>query len=94
MSNINTALNGTGLTVDPSSLVHIIAFTSTNTNTVNQDIYGTSGNTTSTASYTSLGAFTEYRDMNGNIVPEPSTYGVIMAAMSLGTVFYIRRKRK
>lgn len=95
MSVLNAALAGTGKSIITDTYVHYIAFTSTNTNGVSQDLYGTSGNTNSTSTYSTLGAFTEYKNMNGQVpvVPEPSTYGFLMVGSSAVAAMLLNAKR-
>jgi len=96
MSSINSALTGTGLSVNTDTFVRYIAYTATNQNAINQDLYGVNGGVgSSTATFISSGAFTEYKNFNNQapIVPEPSTYGFIMMSLFLGFIGF-RKWRK
>lgn len=70
-----------------------IAFTSTQANSLNQDLFGTTGNTTSTLTWAELGAITGPANAWG-IVPEPATYAqVCMFFLAGGLVAFRRWKR-
>ena len=74
-TELNAALNALipGASVASSSLMRFIAFTATNTNAINQDIYGTSG-LSGTVRFDSGGGFSNYTDFTGAVIPEPSTF--------------------
>lgn len=78
------------------STISYVAFTSTQDNALNQDLAGTSGNLSSSASWTSLGAASDPVDAYGRrpIVPEPSTYGALMLALGLGVVLWRKIRRQ
>lgn len=70
-----------------------IAFTSTQANALNQDLFGTTGNTSSTLTWAELGAITGPANAWG-VVPEPATYAQVgMFLLAAGLVAYRRRKR-
>ncbi len=70
-----------------------IAFTSTQANSLNQDLFGTTGNTSSTLTWAELGAITGPANAWG-VVPEPATYAQVgMFLLAAGVVAYRRRKR-
>ena len=93
-ATLQSALSGVGVTVDQNTFIRYIFGTSTNQNTINQDLYGVSGLPSSTT-FASMGAFTDYENFNGMrpVIPEPSTYGLIMTTLSIGVIFYYNRKR-
>lgn len=69
-----------------------IAFTSTQSNSLNQDLFGTNGNTNSALTWAELGAITGPANAWG-VVPEPATYAqVTMLLFAGGLVAYRRRK--
>jgi len=69
-----------------------IAFTSTQANSLNQDLFGTTGNTSSTLTWAQLGAITGPANAWG-VVPEPATYAQVgMFLLAAGLVAYRRRK--
>lgn len=71
-----------------------IAFTTTQSNALNQDLFGTSGNTNSTLTWAQLGAITGPANAWG-VVPEPATYAqVTMLLLAGGLVAYRRRKAR
>lgn len=96
-ANLQTAIQtyATGFgsyTVDYSTRISFIAFTSTQGNAINQDLFGTTGNTSSTATFASLGAGTGPMNAYG-IVPEPSTYAQVGTFLMAGAWLAWRRRR-
>lgn len=69
-----------------------IGFTSTQGSAINQDLFGTTGNLSSTASFTSLGAGSGWMTSDG-IVPEPSTYAQVGVFLLAGGLLAWRRAR-
>jgi hypothetical protein len=70
-----------------------IAFTSTQANSLNQDLFGTTGNTNSALTWAQLGAITGPANAWG-VVPEPATYAQVgIFLLVAGLVVYRRRKR-
>lgn len=72
-----------GITMNDQTYFSILAFTSTQANAINQDLYGSVGITNTTRFDGIDGGFTDYYAFDGSwrsrpIVPEPSTYGLIM----------------
>lgn len=84
-SNIQNALASQGIIIDVNTLLRSIFFTSTNQGAINQDLYGTTG-INNTLRFDSGGGFTEYQSFAGStpVVPEPSTYGLIMVSLISG----------
>lgn len=99
-TNLQTAIQtyATGFstyTVDSNTRISYIAFTSTQGNAINQDLYGTAGNLNSTLTFADLGAGTGPLSPSG-VVPEPATYlqlGVLMLS-GLGVIWWRRRGAK
>jgi hypothetical protein len=70
-----------------------IAFTSTQANSLNQDLFGVAGSTSSTLTWAELGSITGPANAFG-VVPEPATYAQVgMFVLAAGLVAYRRRKR-
>lgn len=91
-SQINTALAAIGLPpITPTTLVRFIAFTSTQTNAINQDIFGSTGIVAATRFDAPGGGFTEFTDFYGRPVPEPST--MVAVGGLLGAGLLLRRWR-
>ncbi len=94
----------TGTTIDWNlTYLAYVAFSSTQGNAVNQDVYGipkiTSTNPTTGAQWGDLaydqgGGFTEYRSGSGRPVPEPATYLQLGALLGAGLLLHRRRLRK
>lgn len=80
-------------TLTYDSRISYIGFTSQQANALNQDLYGAGvGGTTSTSSFTSLGAMTAPIDSFGK-VPEPATYAQVgMFLFAGGLLAYRKRK--
>ena len=94
-ASLNSALAAVGKpAVTADSMLRFIAFTSTQTNSINQDVYGTTGISTAVR-FDAGGGFTEFTDLTGRPIPEPSTLislGAFLAA-ALG-VKRLRRSRR
>jgi hypothetical protein len=91
---------GTSDVVTYTSQISYIAFTSTNTNALNQDLEGgskdslTSGTADYLSTFAALGASSAYLQPNGR-VPEPATYAQVASLLfAAGLVGYRRRKAK
>ncbi len=94
----------TGTTIDWNfTYLAYVAFSSTQGNAVNQDVYGipkiTSTNPTTGAQWGDLaynqgGGFTEYRSGSGRPVPEPATYLQLGALLGAGLLLQRWRLRK
>lgn len=69
-----------------------IGFTSTQANALNQDLFGTTGNTSSTLTWAELGAITGPANAFG-IVPEPATYAQVGMLVLAGVAVYLRRRK-
>lgn len=87
----NLAALGINITVD--TYLRFIAFTSTQSNSINQDLYGTVG-INNTQRFDS-GVFTDYYNFSGQrvIVPEPSMYGSILLGALLPAVVWLKRRK-
>lgn len=73
-----------GYTVNYTTTMSMIAFTSTQGNAINQDLFGTTGNTSSTSTFASLGTITPPISPYGTTpmpVPEPATYAQLGALL-------------
>jgi len=71
------------LTVDEKTALRYILATSTQQNSLNQDIGGTSAGGSSTSTYTQLGAFSPTITATGVVVPEPSTVLMLISGFGL-----------
>lgn len=94
-NSVQTALANRGITIDQNAYLRSIFFTATNQGAINQDIYGASG-ITNTLRFDSGGGFTEYQSFTGSVpvIPEPSTYGLIMISLASGIYAFIRYRKK
>lgn len=89
-TNLEAQLSGVTITL--SSFLRFLAFSATNSNTVNQDVYGYNG--IDTTRYDAGGGFTNFYSTDGKVIPEASTalQGLAFALSGLG-VMLRRRKR-
>ena len=93
-SALEARLSGVTITID--SLVRFLAFTSTQGNAVNQDVYGL-GALSDTANanlrFDQGGGFTNYYSSSGAVIPEASTVvqGAMFLVSGLGVVLWRRR---
>lgn len=78
--------------LDFNSRIAFVAFTSTQNNALNQDLAGTSGNTSGGGSWASYGAITPPMGPGG-FIPEPGTYAQIGAFLLIGGVLMYRKRR-
>ncbi len=94
-SNGNIGVNSifANWTVNYTTRISFIGYTSTQLNALNQDLFGTSGNNSSTLTWNQLGVSTPMQDAYG-IVPEPATYAQLGALLLAGTFVAYRRKRR
>lgn len=83
----------TSFTMTYATRISYIAFTSTQANSLNQDLYGTTGNTSSTLTWAELGAITGPANAFG-VVPEPSTYAQVAGFLLAGFLLGWRRHRR
>ena len=93
-STVQANLAANGVQVTSSTFLRFIAFTATQENSINQDMYGVQGISGATRFDSFGGGFTEFQNFDGQtpVVPEPSTYGMIL----IGTImtFFSLRKLK
>jgi hypothetical protein len=80
-------------TVDYTTRMAFIGYTSTQLNSLNQDLFGTSGNNSSTSTWGQLGVQTPPQDAYG-VVPEPATYAQLGALMLAGAFIAYRQRRR
>ena len=90
-SSLQSALATQNITVTEGSFLRSIFFTATNAGAINQDIFGVNG-LNNTTRFDTGGGFTEYQNFYGYIVPEPSTYGMVMGIISLGIIVKYKKK--
>lgn len=84
----------TAFTMTYNTRMSYIGFTSTQANSLNQDLFGTSGNTSSTLTWAELGSITGPSNAWG-VVPEPATYAQVAVMLGVaGLVGYRRWKRR
>ncbi len=76
-----------------NSTIAFIAYSTQQTNAINQDLFGTTGNTSATINFTQLGSITPPMDAYGR-VPEPATYAQLGALLLAAGVIAWRRRAK
>lgn len=74
-----------------NSTIAFIGYSTQQTNAINQDLFGTAGNTTATINFSQLGSITPPMDAYGR-VPEPATYAQIGAFLLAAGVIAWRRR--
>lgn len=82
----------TTFTMGYDTRMSFISFTSTQNNALNQDLFGTTANDTSTLTWAQLGMMTGPLNAWG-IVPEPSTYAQMAAMLGVAGLLFWRRRR-
>ena len=82
------------LTVDQNTSFRYVLGTSTQQNSLNQDIGGTSAGGSSTSTYSQLGAFSPTITPTGTVVPEPSTVPMLLSGLGLCLAGWRFRRRK
>lgn len=100
-AGISTYASGfSGFNYTYSSQIAYIAFTSTQTNALNQDLFGaskaalTSGSADNSMTWAQLGAITPLVSASGSRVPEPATYLQLGAFALAGLALYQRRRTR
>ena len=81
---------GGSITINDQSAMRYVAATSTQTNSLNQDLGGIDGGNASTTSWEDLGGFTETVTPDGTVVPEPSSGFLALGSLAIAL---LRRRR-
>lgn len=90
----STLLAQTGIVITPESFVRFVAFTSTQSNAINRDIYGLDGGLSSTVRFDAPGGgFSDYLDGSGSPVPELSSFVYAAGLLFAGVGLHRRRRR-
>jgi hypothetical protein len=84
-------LAGKSINITDQSPMRFVATTSTQANSINQDLGGVNGGVNSTVTWENLGGFTQIIDSSGNAVPEPSSSLLLIASLATGNLFRRRR---
>lgn len=95
LADINAALAAlnAGFTIGPETFLRWVAFTATQNNSINQDVYGLPKiSQSSGVGETLYKDFLPLMNAYGQPVPEPSSYGLLLGA-GLGGLFLCRRPR-
>lgn len=95
MGDIVTGFNRVNLAgFNENTKFALVIATATQSNSFNQDIGGTSGNTSSTATFSSLGAISPETTAGISAVPEPSSLGLLALLGLPGGVLTLARKKR
>lgn len=87
----------TGYVFDENQIISYLAYTSTQVNSLNQDLFGVNGGTSSTLSWGELGAITPPQGVSGAVpVPEAATFVQLgsLFGLALGWRFWVRRRKR
>lgn len=79
------------LSINEDTALHYIVATSTQSNSLNQDIGGVDGEVNSTTTWEVLGSFTPTVDPTGEVIPEPSVAVLLCSVMGLASLGRRRR---
>lgn len=96
VADINAAIAATGqnFTIDAYTFMRWIAFTATQNNSINQDVYGLPKITNSNGvGNTTWSSFIPLMNSNGSPIPEPSAYGALLG-FGLTGLFVLRRRAR
>ena len=86
-SNIVYQLSLKSITIDENTPLRYVSATATQDNSLNQDLNGVSGSTSSTQTWAALGAISDQFTADGPVaVPEPTTVALVVAGLSLMAV--------
>lgn len=90
-------LAGIGINLTDQAYFNVLAFTSTQANAINQDLFGSTGISNGTRFDGLDGGFADYYALDGSyktrpIIPEPTTYGAIFVAFMLGVIMWKRKR--
>lgn len=92
-SQLQIAAAATGFAgITSSTPLRFVVGTSEQANSINQDLNGTSGNTTSTSTFTTLGAVSPTVTTGGGVIPEPASLSYSFLAFAF--FFWAVRWRK
>lgn len=83
-----------GFTVTPGSAFRFVLGTSNQANSLNQDLNGVDGGVNSSVTWSELGATSPLLTKSVGIVPEPSTYALILTALGGGLGYAARRRKR
>jgi hypothetical protein len=92
-NDVTAFLNTKSISINDTSPLRYVSATSTQTNSLNQDLGGVDGGVNSTTTWVDLGGFTQVVTVDGNLVPEPST-GLLALVAALGTCCLRRREKE
>ena len=90
-SQLQAAALTKGFTVTGSTPFKFVVGTSEQANSMNQDLNGTLGNTTSTLTFAALGVESPTSSAGGGVVPEPGTLSCLILAFAVGVGVSRRR---
>jgi hypothetical protein len=78
------------INITDQSPLHYVSATSTQANSLNQDLGGVNGGVNSTSTWSQIGGFTQTVYASGTVVPEPSSSLLALTALAAGVM---RRRR-
>lgn len=90
-ADVVSFLNSKSITINDQSPLRYVVATSTQSNSLNQDLGGVNGGVNSTSSWVQLGGFSPTVTSYGNLVPEPTA--AMLGALALGAGCLRRNRR-
>lgn len=86
--SLKQALATANITITDQTFFDILAFTSTQANAINQDLFGSTGISNNTPFVASGGGFSDYYALDGSyrprpVAPEPATYGAVFTGLAV-----------
>lgn len=93
-ATLQSNLGALGITIDANTPLRYVAFTATNSNTVNQDVLGIGALATFGTTRYDAGIFTDYYSANGTRmpVPEPATVAQTLVLIGAPGLLWMRRR--
>jgi hypothetical protein len=94
-SLVNTFSTNLGMSIDQNTAFSFVAATSTQTNSLTQDLNGVNGGTNSSSTWTQLGGLTSVYSSSGTtIVPEPGTFSLLSFGGGIFLAAFLRSRRR
>jgi hypothetical protein len=95
-SSLVSAFNSNlGMSIDQNTPFAFVAATSTQTNSLTQDLNGVNGGTSSTSTWSQLGGLTSPYSSSGTaVVPEPGSFALLSLSAGIFGIAFLRSRRR